>query len=144
MYRQHQIRKRIILGALLTIVLVALLSACAPKISLHPTPTPSPTPVIKLRPTFTPTPTPKPEPTDTPTPIPPTPTPSPTNTPTPLPPAAIPTTNMNVRKGPGTNYPIIGAARAGQVYLITGKNPRGDWWQIDYRGRAGWLYAPLT
>jgi len=85
-----------------------------------------------------------PTPTDTPAP----PTPSATlrasDTPTPAAPAAIPNTNMNVRQGPGTNYPIIGAARAGQAYPITGKNPRGDWWQIDYKGRDGWLYAPLT
>ncbi len=129
-------------------ILIALawaLSACGiVEISLNPNPpvTPSPTPTRHLRPTFTPTPTSTPTDTPTPTPIPPTPTP--TDTPTPLPPAAIPTTNMNVRQGPGTNYPIIGSARAGQAYLIIGKNPRGDWWQIDYRGRAGWLYAPLT
>ena len=54
-------------------------------------------------------------------------------------------THMNVRQGPGTNYPIIDAAAPGEQYIITGKNPGlGDWWQIDYKGRTAWVYAPLV
>ena len=54
-------------------------------------------------------------------------------------------THMNVRKGPGTNYAIIDTAGPGEKYRITGKNPgRGDWWQIDYKGRTGWVYGPLV
>ena len=52
--------------------------------------------------------------------------------------------NVNVRGGPSTNYPIIGGANPGQQFPITGKNPVGDWWEIDYRGRKGWVYAQLV
>lgn len=149
MRRSHHWR-RLLITALTALLWVIGSTACTVQISFAPTPTPSPTPTRPLRPTFTPTPattraasqgtpslaSPTPTPTDTPAP--------PTPTPTPTVPGAIPSRNMNVRQGPGTVYPVIGAARAGQVYEITGKNPRGDWWQIDYNGRAGWLYAPLT
>lgn len=70
-----------------------------------------------------------------------------TETPTPEP-AAVPevviNTNMNVRNGPGTNYAIVGAANQGQRYPVTGKNPAGDWWQIDYNGQAGWVFGQLV
>lgn len=51
---------------------------------------------------------------------------------------------MNVRGGPGTNFSVIGSARAGEVYTVTGKNTAGSWWQIDFNGRAGWVSAPLV
>ena len=54
-------------------------------------------------------------------------------------------THMNVRQGPGTNYPVIDTAAPGETYRITGKSPgRGDWWQISYKGRTAWVYAPLV
>ena len=59
-------------------------------------------------------------------------------------PAVIPKTNMNVRAGPGTNYPIIGSAKQGQSYRVTGRNANSDWWQIDFGGKRGWLAASLT
>ena len=80
------------------------------------------------------------QPTDTP--VPPTPVP-PAATPTPEPMVTI-NSNMNVRKGPGTNYPIIGTASPNQQFHITRKNPAGDWWQINFDGRIGWVYAPLV
>lgn len=130
---------------------------------------PKPTPTRTPLPTFTPTPegqvanqqlwdvdTSQPAatnevavalPTDTPTPIPtatsipdtPTPTPVPP-TPTPVPPSVVVTRpTVNVRRGPGTNYGVLGQASNGQKFVITGKNPRGDWWQIDYNGKDGWV-----
>src|SRR5690606_30014990 len=60
-----------------------------------------------------------------------TPTPEPT---APAAPEVVINSNMNVRSGPGTNYGIIGAANQGQRYPVTGKNPAGDWWQINYNG----------
>ena len=52
---------------------------------------------------------------------------------------------MNVRGGPGTNYNVIGTASPGQEFRITGKNPGlGDWWQIDYQGRTGWVFGQLV
>jgi len=81
------------------------------------------------------------------TPIPPTPLPPttepPTATPSPRPMVTI-NSAMNVRGGPDTNYPIIGTASPGQQFQITGKNPGGDWWQIVYQGKPGWVYEPLV
>ena len=52
--------------------------------------------------------------------------------------------DMNVRQGPGTNYPIIGTASIGQQFLITGKNGAGDWWKIKYNGKDGWVFGQLV
>ena len=51
---------------------------------------------------------------------------------------------MNVRGGPGTNYPIIGAATAGQQYAALSRNAAGDWWQIEYEGQLAWVYGGLV
>ena len=51
---------------------------------------------------------------------------------------------MNVRGGPGTNYPIIGAAAAGQQHPALSRNAAGDWWQIEYEGRLAWVYGGLV
>ncbi|MCY3707510.1 MAG: SH3 domain-containing protein [Caldilineaceae bacterium] len=51
---------------------------------------------------------------------------------------------MNVRRGPGTNYEIIGIAETGDTFEITGKNLSQDWWQIEYKGDAAWVYAPYV
>lgn len=69
-----------------------------------------------------------------------------TPTPTAVPgkPAATIGRRMNVRRGPGTHHDIIGAAEQGKEFAITGRNLNGDWWQIAYEGRAGWVYAPYT
>ncbi len=75
------------------------------------------------------------QPQETPTPEPPTPTPEP---------AVVTDQLMNVRQGPGTNYPIIGQADPGQRFRVTGKNQAGNWWQIDFNGQPGWLFAELV
>ena len=114
-----------------------------------PTTTPIPPTNTPLLTTTTPVPTAK-TPTSTPTPTctpTRTPTKRPTRTPTRTPtttPKVSPKTNMNVRSGPGTNYPIIGSVSGGASYVATGKNKSGTWWQIDYHGRPGWLSAPLV
>ena len=51
---------------------------------------------------------------------------------------------MNVRAGPGTNYPIVGQAAPGDQYIISGRNPSGGWWQIIYGGQYAWVYSPLV
>ena len=61
------------------------------------------------------------------------------------PPTLIANTNMNVRQGPGTNYAVIGGASTGQEFAITGTESGARWWfQINYNGMAGWMYAPLV
>jgi uncharacterized protein YraI len=52
---------------------------------------------------------------------------------------------MNVRAGPSTNHPIIGALQTGSSAAILAKDNSGDWWQIDLPGGAtGWIYAALV
>ena len=149
---------------LLTIIaaLVLLLTpACALGDLFATEPVPPPTPSITPKPTFTATPaeTPTPivAPTNTPTLVPtPTDTPAePTATDTPAEPTptftpeAIPTSEgarliidnpiLNVRQGPGTNYSILGQARDGERYDVTGRNSQSSWWQINYNGQNGWV-----
>jgi hypothetical protein len=50
--------------------------------------------------------------------------------------------DANIRSGPGTAYPIIGAARVGQRLSVIGQ-ARG-WWQIAFAGRTGWIWGALV
>ncbi len=54
--------------------------------------------------------------------------------------------NMNIRRGPGTNYPVATSVPAGTALTILARNPAGDWYQIQLVGQADpvWVYAPLT
>lgn len=67
-----------------------------------------------------------------------------TATPVPTEAAVTVSSAMNVRGGPGTNYNVIGSANAGQRFVVTGKNPAGDWWQINFNGQAGWVFSQLV
>ncbi|MFO7632606.1 MAG: SH3 domain-containing protein [Caldilinea sp.] len=53
---------------------------------------------------------------------------------------------MNVRSGPGTNYPVAASAPAGSRYEIVGINPARDWYQINVPNRQepAWIFANLT
>jgi hypothetical protein len=51
---------------------------------------------------------------------------------------------VNVRGGPGTTYNILGSGNQGQTFKVTGKNPAGDWWQIDFNGQPGWVLGELV
>lgn len=104
------------------------------------TETPSPTPTNSPTPTLSPTPTASPTPTISPTPTPspsPTVTPTPTPSPTPAPVAYVPnftipavTTNLNIRKGPGTKYDILGKISAG-CYAIILEESQDGWVKIS-------------
>ncbi len=52
---------------------------------------------------------------------------------------------MNVRAGPGTDYPILGKAGVGDQFPAISQRPSGGpaggWWQIEYRGQLGWLHG---
>lgn len=52
---------------------------------------------------------------------------------------------MNVRGGPGTDYPILGKAGVGEQFPVISRGPEGGpaggWWQIEYRGQLGWLHG---
>ena len=54
---------------------------------------------------------------------------------------------INVRGGPGTDYPVVGVLIAGQQVPAIGRSVGGDWIQIIYvGGPAGvaWVYSPLV
>ncbi len=47
---------------------------------------------------------------------------------------------LNIRQGPGVDYPIIGVARVGDVFDVIGVNPAGDWLQVVIEnGGSGWV-----
>lgn len=39
--------------------------------------------------------------------------------------------DLNVRRGPGVNYDVVGALRAGSSARIIGRDPAGSWWKIE-------------
>ena len=49
------------------------------------------------------------------------------------------TTSVNVRSGPGTGYSVLGSAKKGAVYTVTGQS--GSWYKIDYNGKTGYISA---
>lgn len=51
----------------------------------------------------------------------------------------INTANLDVLKGPATNYHVLGRTDQGAVYEVIGMNGDGSWWQIDYDGSEGWV-----
>ena len=135
---------------------VALLGACGqgeeegPAPEAEPASTATPLPAVV---TFTPMPTstnpPLPLPTETtaatPTPAIAATEPSPTEIAPPTSDAKVTVLGeMNIRSGPSTEYEVVGDAVAGEEFAITGKNEDGNWWQIDFRGESGWIYAPFV
>ncbi|MDX1522508.1 MAG: hypothetical protein R3264_12850, partial [Anaerolineae bacterium] len=55
--------------------------------------------------------------------------------------------DMNVRTGPGTNYPVAGPGPAGSSAQVLGRNADASWLQVEYppgSGSKGWLYADLV
>lgn len=52
---------------------------------------------------------------------------------------------LNVRGGPGTNYNLTGSLQKDEQAQIVGKNPAGDWWQIQLaNGQQGWVLGQLV
>jgi len=51
---------------------------------------------------------------------------------------------LNIRQGPGTQYPAVGTLARGARVNIIGRSVDGQWWAIPYRGGAGWIFAELT
>ena len=90
------------------------------------------------------------------------PTPTATESPTPVRPTATavdePETvalddaslNVNVRSGPGTNYPVVDQMEPGEEADVTGRNSDESWWKIDLPDDsgagtiAGWIFAELV
>ncbi len=56
-------------------------------------------------------------------------------------------TAVNVRMGPGTNYPKTGMLLAGQSATVTGRNADSSWWAIDFPtepNNVGWVAADFV
>jgi hypothetical protein len=119
-----------------------------PKAANTPTPKPTFTPtstattlVIAAVTPATPTSLPSPTPSPSAIPIPPpTNTPTATITPTPIMPQVVSETPVNVRSGPGLNYPVIGALRPGEKLEVIGRDEQAAWWQVQLAGGVvGWV-----
>ncbi len=54
------------------------------------------------------------------------------STPTQCSPIVTANVNANVRSGPGTVYPQVGALLANQSAAVAGKNAEGTWWYINF------------
>lgn len=64
-------------------------------------------------------------------------------------PHVLANTTLNVRGGPGTDYPVVGSLDAGAQADVVGKNsgaPSGpDWWMVALaNGQVGWVFAELV
>lgn len=53
--------------------------------------------------------------------------------------AATVENDLNLRAGPGTNYPVIGTMPAGAHVNV--RNCNGSWCRVSFRGETGWASA---
>ncbi len=55
-------------------------------------------------------------------------------------------TRMNVRRGPGTDYPVAMGVDGGTQARIVGIGPDGQWYQVELAGQEDrlWIYASLA
>jgi hypothetical protein len=62
-----------------------------------------------------------------------------------LPHAVVTGDTLNVRTGPGTNYPKIGLLRKGEEVVVTGRNASGDWLAVTLTDETkGWVSSSLV
>lgn len=54
---------------------------------------------------------------------------------------AVATTPLNIRSGPGPEYPVTGAIPTNGQAAILGCIEGSQWCQISYNGAQGWAYA---
>ena len=135
-----------VLGKQATATVLALTPSSTPTPTSTATATLTPTPSFTPSATFTPTLTFTPSATRTAT-VTPTATRRVSATPTPSRTASVTTgvtvtavNNMNLRGGPGTNYPIVGTLAAGQTVRAEARN--GDWLYLaNGMWVAGWLVS---
>lgn len=59
----------------------------------------------------------------------------------------IPAGGVNVRRGPGLDFDLLGRLDAGAEAVVVGRSETGEWWQIKYgKGEAGlaWVAAAVV
>lgn len=54
---------------------------------------------------------------------------------------AVATTDVNVRTGPGSQFPVIGAIEQNATVELIGCLPARNWCRVVSRGRTGWSYG---
>jgi hypothetical protein len=75
----------------------------------------------------------------------PTPTATSTATPTSVIPQVVASVTVNIRSGPGPNYPVVGSLSPGISLRVTGQNEQGTWWQVQQvDGPIGWVAASVV
>ena len=60
---------------------------------------------------------------------------------------ADPNGQVNLRSGPGTEFPVAGALPGGTQLVALGRTEAGDWIQVEYphgSGRAAWVFYALV
>lgn len=63
---------------------------------------------------------------------------------TPSAPRGVTTIGLNVRSGPSTLYPVIGAFLAGSDVELVGRNQDSSWWVVPFGSRQGWISAQFV
>ncbi len=112
----------------------------------------APVTVQTIKPTLPPTSTPAPTFTGTPVPTatPEAKTPTPTDSPEVIEVSESTGVTINVRSGPGTNYPVVGQLAPGEAATVTGYDAGQTWWQIaltdesESTGGDGWVYSEIV
>jgi uncharacterized protein YraI len=54
---------------------------------------------------------------------------------------ATATTPLNVRSGPGPQYPVVGVIRDNGQAVVTGCIQGSRWCQVSFNGSTGWAYS---
>lgn len=49
--------------------------------------------------------------------------------------------NLNLRGGPGTNYPVVGRISEGDTVPVIGRSEDSSWLQIQHEGGTAWITA---
>lgn len=55
--------------------------------------------------------------------------------------AVTATTDLNVRAGPGPQYPVVGTIGANQQAMLDGCSSGSKWCQVTVNGQPGWAYS---
>jgi WD40 repeat protein len=59
--------------------------------------------------------------------------------------ATVNTAALNVRQGPGTDYPVLAVVNAGDALAVTGRDAAATWYQVSLAdGRQGWVSGSLV
>jgi uncharacterized protein YraI len=52
---------------------------------------------------------------------------------------------VNLRGGPGTNYPLVGSTKTDETYAVQGRNTDGSWFEICCSaGKSAWVAASVV